>query len=275
MNAADLHLHTCHSDGKNTPARVVERAVEAGLQAMAITDHDTVSAVPEAQRAAQARDIAFLTGVEISARQERTEVHVVGLGIDPDEPGLHACLRELQAARAERGERMLRRLCQLGVPVEVEAVRDEAEGRPVSRMHIAYHLRTLGITKTTQEGFDRFLKPGREAYVSKTTCAVDTALARIHGAGGLAFVAHPGLSRSLRKLLPALLEQPFDGIEAYHISHSAGRTRELLELAEARGLLVAGGSDCHGAMKGAPEMGKVRLPMRYVDAIRERLQSRR
>ncbi len=153
-------------------------------------------------------------------------------------------------------------------------MRDAAGGRPLSRMHLAYHLRLAGVTQTTQEGFDRFLKTGRPAYVPKLTCPVQEAVERIHAAGGLAFVAHPGLARGLRKLLPALLELPFDGIEAYHISHSPGRTREFVELAESRGLLVSGGSDCHGAIKGAPEMGKVRLPLRHVDAIRERLAAR-
>jgi len=112
---------------------------------------------------------------------------------------------------------------------------------------------------------------GRPGYVPKAALPIESALKQIHEAGGLAFVGHPGLGKTTRKLLPRLLELPFDGIEAYHISHSPGRTGELLEIAKQRQLLVAGGSDCHGTVKRAAEMGKVRVPYAHFARIESTL----
>jgi predicted metal-dependent phosphoesterase TrpH len=140
-------------------------------------------------------------------------------------------------------------------------------------MHIAQELLAMGVTKTIQEGFDRFLKHGTPAYVPKKTLCSEDAVAHIHAAGGLAFVAHPGLSKSTRKLLPKLLALPFDGIEAYHISHSPGRTEEFLAVAAERNLLVTGGSDCHGMAKGKAEMGKVRMPYHHFEKMQVALAS--
>lgn len=260
MAYVDLHLHTNHSDGSDAPARVVERAVALGISAVAITDHDAVSGVAEAREAARRVGIGFLTGTEISTTFEGHEVHVVGLGIDIECLSLLKELEWLNAARNTRAERVVTRLGTLGIPIELDRVRAWAKGSAVSRMHIAAELHAIGVTRSTQEGFERFLNAGKPAYVPKALLPVERAVEKIHEAGGLAFLAHPGLGKGLRRLLPRLFQCPFDGIEAYHVSHSAGDTGEFLKFAETRKLVVSGGSDCHGTIKGAPEMGKVRTP---------------
>lgn len=267
MNYADLHLHSNHSDGSDAPARVTQRAAAAGMYAMALTDHDTLSGIPEARAESGRQGIALLSGVEISARFERREVHVMGLGVREDCAALSERLGTLQRARRERVDRMVDQLRAAGIPLDAERIRARTQGIAPGRMHVAVELRDQGTTRSTQEGFDRFLNFGCPGYVPKEMMSVEEALELIHAAGGLAFVGHPGLSKSLRQMLPKLLAFPFDGIEAYHISHSPGRTDEFLQLARGRGLLVSGGSDCHGAAKGAPEMGKVRMPYAHYEAI--------
>ncbi len=271
MPFVDLHLHTSHSDGSDPPAKVVQRAAALRIAAIAIVDHDALSAIPEARDAAQELGIEFIEGTEVSAQFGQQEVHILGLGIDPACVSLAEGLRALREARCTRAEKVMGRLRELGIEMDYAKVRAQTGDGVVSRMHIARELRAMGVIKSTQEGFDRFLNGGRPAFVPKTRMPADEAIEVIHAAGGLAFLAHPGLSKSTRKALPQLVELPFDGIEAYHISHSPGRTEEFLGLARERNLLVSGGSDCHGTMKKSPEMGKVRTPYTYFAEIRKAL----
>jgi predicted metal-dependent phosphoesterase TrpH len=273
MPYVDLHLHSNHSDGSDTPTRVVERAAALGIAAIALTDHDTLSGVSEAKAAAESLGIQFLTGVEISTHFDRSEVHLLGLGIALDCAPLEEALQYLREARNSRAEDIIALLHEQGIGIELENVRSHTEGTAIGRMHIAQELLAMRVTKTTQEGFDRFLKYGTPAYVPKKTLHAEDAVSRIHDAGGMAFVAHPGLSKSVRKLLPKLLTLPFDGIEAYHVSHSPGRTAEFLAIAEERKLLVTGGSDCHGMAKRKPEMGKVQTPYAHFEKLQEALRA--
>lgn len=274
MKYVDLHLHTNYSDGSDPPERVVARAAAIPLAAIAFTDHDTLAGIEAGQAAAAAVRIGFLPATEISAVYARREVHVLGLGIDPHNAALAERLAELQTARNARADRIMDRLHAAGIAIDPERVRARAAGGVVGRMHIARELREMGLTKSTQAGFDQYLNYGRLAYVQKALMPALEALSIIHEAAGLAFVAHPGLNEGVRKVLPHLLELPFDGLEAYHISHSPGYTSALLELAAERELLVTGGSDCHGTIKGEPEMGKVMTPFACYERILRTLPRR-
>lgn len=267
----DLHLHTNHSDGSDAPRRVVERAVEAGASAIAITDHDTVSGVAEAAAACAEAGLEFLPGVEISAKHGQQEVHILGLGVDPESDALLETLGRMAAAREERARRMVAKLQELGVPVTWEEVVPEGSQGVVGRMHLAQAVLAAGHCKTIQDAFDKYLKAGRPAFVPRSVLTAAEAVDTIHTANGLAFVAHPGIG-NLQSRLDALLALPFDGIEAYHSKHSPGKQAAFQSIAAERGLLISGGSDCHGTVKGeTPLLGRVRVPYRVYADIQERL----
>ncbi|MBI5090862.1 MAG: PHP domain-containing protein [Candidatus Hydrogenedentes bacterium] len=268
-----MHLHTNHSDGSDAPARVVERAAELGLAAVAITDHDTTSGVAEAEEAAKHHGLGFLRAVEISAGCGGAEVHIVGMGINPDNPELQAVLESLRTSRNARADRIIERLDGLGIHVDRTRIEAEACGA-VGRMHIARELLRLEKSKTVQGAFDKYIGRGQPAYVPKWTVSCEQAIDCIHQASGLAILAHPGL-RSVKQLLAKLLCFPFDGIEAYHVQHSPGQVTQFLDLAKERDFIVSGGSDCHGRAKGMkPEMGKVRLPFEHFEHIERELADR-
>ena len=256
----DLHLHTNHSDGADSPRRVVERAVEMDLAAIAITDHDTVSGVEEAADAAAETGPELLAGVEISSALGGIEVHILGLGVDRRHgPFLDALQRQAEG-RLDRARRMVERLNELGVPVDLHKVLARAADGAIGRMHVAQEIVTVGYAETVQGAFDKYIKAGRAAFVPKEVVAVDRAVEIIHQAGGLAFVAHPGLG-GLHERLDTLLHYAFDGVEVYHSRHTPAMVKRLKEVASAKGLLVTGGSDCHGTIKGeAPLMGTAKVP---------------
>lgn len=272
--AADLHLHSNHSDGLDSPARVVERAAQLGIDAIALTDHDTTSGVPEALAAAERHGVTCIPGVEISTLFSGHEIHVVGLGVDLLHEGLAAGLRENQDRRLERIRQILARLGDAEASLSWEDVALGLKGPSPGRMHVAAALQRHGYTRTVQEGFDRYLNRGRPAHVPWTPLPIEDAIRIIHEAAGLAILAHPGLNKSTRSLLPKLLESGFDGIEAYHTAHTIAVTGRLLRVANEQGLLVSGGSDCHGLMKGREEMGRAGLPQAHLRALQARLQAR-
>ncbi|MDZ4859018.1 MAG: PHP domain-containing protein [Candidatus Hydrogenedentes bacterium] len=266
---ADLHLHTNFSDGTDSPRRVVERAAAAGIAAMAITDHDTIEGVAAARGAAEEAGIAFLTGTEISARFDHIDLHILGLGIRVDSPPLVAALNIMKDARAARAQRMIERLAARGISISLEP---DAHKGVIGRMHLARALQSAGHAKTVQQAFDKYLQRGKPGYVAQVKMECIEAIGLIHAAGGLAFIAHPGIGAPRHKL-QSLLELPFDGVEAYHSKHSPGLTDMIVQLARDRNLLVTGGSDCHGEAKGRAEMGRVHLPMECFERISESLQA--
>lgn len=275
MAFVDLHLHSTYSDGSDTPEEIAGRAREAGAAAIAITDHDTVAGVAPGRAAAGACGVDFLAGTEISANYKGREIHVLGLGLDETNPELAVALEQLCAARQHRGAQILARLEALGLTLPDGAGGAAEPGGAAGRMHIARAMTRAGYVKKPQEAFDRFLNAGKPAHVPKDTMPLSGAIDLIHGAAGLAFVAHPGLGKWVRKALDGLLEYPFDGIEAYHVSHSPGRVEEFKALAQARGLLITGGSDCHGTIKGKALLGTVQTPLAVYEAIQAALAASR
>ena len=247
------------------------RAAEVGLSAFSLTDHDTLEGVPEALAAAAERGLECLPGVEISATFDRQEVHILGYGIALDCPALNDALARLREARRTRAGRIVERLQEQGLALDPERVARHAGDAAPGRLHIARSLHEMGAVKKVQEAFDRYIGRGRCAYVPKELLPAEGAVALIHEAGGLAFVAHPGIG-DLHRKKKALFTLPFDGIEAYHTDHTPGETEVFLELAREREWLVSGGSDDHGAQGGRKsDLGKVRVPYVHFERMRERL----
>jgi 3',5'-nucleoside bisphosphate phosphatase len=252
---ADFHAHTTASDGTFTPTELVQAARAAGLTYLAVTDHDTTAGVPEAIEAARGTGLRLLPGVELSADGPPGKCHLLGLGIDPFHPHLNETLALLSENRRTRNEKIAVRLRALGVDITLEEVtRAAPPGANVGRPHFAQVLVEKGVVSGTKEAFDRFLADGKAANVEKETLTPVDAIALVHEAGGLCFLAHPALVRLAahetdETRLVALKSLGMDGVEAYYSSNTPAQTAKYLRLAEKLGLLVTGGSDFHGANK--------------------------
>jgi len=271
---ADLHLHTCFSDGTYTPQELVFHALQHGLKALAVTDHDTVEGCAPTARACAAAGLEFVSGTELTAEQDGHEIHVLGYCIDVEDPGLLARIGKFQSVRQNRIREMVARLNHLNVPLESEAVFALANCRAPGRPHVARALVKAGLCGSLDEAFERFLKKNRPAWVPKFKMSAALAIELIHEAGGLAVMAHPGLNRS-DDVIPLMVEAGLDGIECFHTKHSTLMSEHYLEIADRFHLLVTGGSDCHGFSKGKPVMGGVRLHYEHFERLKTKAAERR
>ncbi len=258
----DLHLHTTASDGRCTPLQLVERVAAARVDAMAVTDHDTIAAVAVVRAEAKARGIEAISGIEITAVDDGRDVHILGYFIDPDDAQLAGFLAQQRARRIARVEAVGARLAELGMPIDVAALLQqtrEQAGRSVGRPQVARAMIAAGHVVDTREAFDRWLATGRPAFVARAGAPPEEVIAILHRAGGLASMAHPGQT-AVDARLPAFRDAGLDGLEAYHPDHDAAAVERYLALASQLGLLVTGGSDFHGEPSHGGEPGTVTLP---------------
>jgi predicted metal-dependent phosphoesterase TrpH len=243
---ADLHTHTDHSDGRLSPARLVERAAERDISALAVTDHDTTAGLEAALAAGRTHGLTVLTGAELSVTLDENELHLLVYGFDPTHEALREHLRRMQEARRRRVWKMVDRLRTQGVEVEEETLREEMAGTAAAgRPHLAAALVHSGHVDTLQAAFDRYLGRDGPGFVSKPAFPVPEALTVVHEAGGIGVLAHPGhwtSSTQIRRLVAAGL----DGLEVYHPSHGASLRSYYRRVARSYDLLVTGGSDYHG-----------------------------
>ena len=250
---ADLHVHSCYSDGQLTPEAIVQEADERGLRAIAVTDHDTIAAWPETRRAASASDVAVITGVELSVSCEGQEIHLLGYGFDPSHDALCQHLNDFLEARRQRVRRIVDKLREKGIGISVEEVRQVAGGsKSLGRPHVAAALAEAGHVASYTEAFDRYLENGGPAYVGKPEFEAACALDLVHDAGGIGVLAHPGHWMSDR-LLRQLVHVGLDGIEVVHPSHNEPLTRYYRRIARDFDLVPTGGSDYHGFRPGDEE----------------------
>lgn len=266
MKFADLHLHTQFSDGTFTPEELVLHAQKGGLSCIALTDHDTVEGCARTAAACAAVKMEFITGAELTAEHQDTEVHIIGYFLDTQNPALLARIATFQAVRQNRIHEMVAALNKMGVPLKVEAVFALANCRSPGRPHVARALVKEKLVASLDEAFERFLKKNRPAWVPKTKMSALESVDLIHQAGGLAVMAHPGLNHN-DDIIPDLVAVGLDGIECFHTKHSTSMSEHYLEIAEKHDLLVTGGSDCHGYSKGRPLIGTVRLPYDHIERL--------
>jgi len=276
-SAADLHTHTTASDGTMSPAVNVRLAWEAGLGAVAITDHDTVSGVAEALAEGARLGIEVVPGVEISTVAGNQDIHVLGYYIDIEQPLFLSRLASLRETRDQRNELIIARLQQLGVAVTMSEVRKEAagdqrRGDTIGRPHIAAVLLRKGYVASIQEAFDRYLASGAAAYVNPPRIAPETAIAWIRAAGGAAVLAHPGLYDD-DALVESIVQAGVDGIEVFHADHTSEDEQRYALLAERYDLVATAGSDFHGERGGvvfhAP-LGSRKVTLDVLAALRQR-----
>jgi predicted metal-dependent phosphoesterase TrpH len=258
----DLHLHTTESDGRLTPAALVERAAAARLRVMAVTDHDTTAAVPTVRRHAASAGIEVVTGIEITAIDAGDDVHVLGYFIDDDSPSLQSFLESQRDERVARVEALGERLAALGLPLDLKGLVDDARahrGRAIGRPQVARAMVAAGYASDTSDAFNRWLGRGRPAFVPRAGAGAEAVIDIIHAAGGLASIAHPGLSVPDERLVE-LRAQGLDALEAFHPEHDDAAVHHYVARAAALGLLVTGGSDFHGDPAHGRAPGSVRLP---------------
>jgi hypothetical protein len=274
----DLHVHTTASDGLLDPPALVQALQEAGIQVVGVADHDTVDGIAATLAAAGAAGIQCVPGIEVSAYWGAVEFHILGYYVDPGDAALIAFLQGTQDARHRRMRAMVSRLWAMGIPIPEAEVFAAASNGNVGRPHLARVLRAHGVVESLDEAFDRYLGTGRPAYVPRPDVTVAQAIAVIHGAGGLAFVAHPGL-QNRDDAFPDLVAAGLDGIEVYHPKHTYGLVSRYRRLAARHRLLISGGSDFHGVPHGdhASMLGRPCLPepdfLRLAEAFRIRRPS--
>ena len=262
MNA-DLHCHSTVSDGLLAPAEVVRRAHANGVELLALTDHDELKGLAEAKAEAKTLGLRFVDGVEVSVSWgDDTTVHVIALGVDPANVQLVEGLARVRAGRDARALRMAAELDKVGIHGAYEgALRFAGNPALVSRAHMARFIVEQGLAKDTRSVFDHWLAKGKPGYVSHAWATLEEAIGWIHGAGGVAVVAHPGRYRltkaELRKLLTEFKTCGGDGIEVLSGSQWAGDVGEMATLARTFGLLASTGSDFHGPGESRIDLGRM------------------
>lgn len=264
----DLHAHTTASDGRATPEELIALASAADLQAVAITDHDTLDGLPAAQVAADAAGIQLVHGIELSTIDGAREVHLLGLHL-ASTASLAEQLIAVQSARVDRAVEMVAKLNKLGMPVTMEMVLAEAAGGAVGRPHVARALVAGGWVRDMRDAFDRYLGDGKAANVGKLRIELADGIALIHAAGGVAVWAHPQGEGNKDKI-GRYAALGLDGVEVRHPSHSSEDLARLATLCEHFGLLKSGGSDWHGALDGFRPLGCMHVPAPWMDAQIER-----
>ena len=281
----DLHTHSDESDGSWSPSRLVEEALKAGLEALAIADHDTLTGHGLAAGPACAGGLDLVCAVEIGTLFQRREqppirhVHLLGYFLNSPPPAeFRSWLVGIQEARNNRNRLLAERLQSLGLDVSLEEAQAMGSGL-TGRPHFARVLVRKGYASDVEDAFEKYLGRSGKAYVPRREPSSTEAVGQILAAGGLPVLAHPGRLPQeepdlLDLLVRELVEQGLGGIEVYHSDHTAADTQLLLGMAESYGLAITGGSDFHGEAKPGVELGtgharNLSIPREVLERLRD------
>ncbi len=266
---ADLHIHTTASDGRLTPAEVVELAARRGLDIIAITDHDSVEGIAPALIAAQAfSSLRVIPGLEISTEFPQGEIHLLGYFIDHSDPQLGGTLERLRGSRRKRAQKMIAKLREMDVHIEWQRILELAGDGSVGRLHIAQAILERGYISSIQQAFKTYIGRDCPAYVGREKMTPVEAIGLLVKAGGLPVLAHPGGIKELKVLLPQLAAAGLVGIEVYCKGYAPEMVQRLLSLADDHGLIPCGGSDYHGlGNSGEPMPGDMDVPSESVERL--------
>lgn len=245
----DLHSHSTASDGSLTPAELIEQAKQAGVDCLALTDHDGMDGVVEASQAALERGIAFIPGIELSVTHQNKTVHIVGLQLDKDHLPLQAGIKKLQDYRKWRAEEIARRLAKVGIPNALEGAYEFARGKMIGRMHFAHFLIENGYAKDSRAVFKKFLVKNKPGHIHGEWASLEDVIGWIKGAGGIAVLAHPARynlsSGKLKKLIKEFKLLGGEGIEVVSATHSLNDINTMARHAVDFELYASVGSDFH------------------------------
>jgi predicted metal-dependent phosphoesterase TrpH len=280
----DFHTHSNASDGSDTPAGLMAKAADAGLGTVALTDHDTVAGLDEAEREAERQGIGFIPGVELSVIHDQGNMHMLCYLMDRNDRAFRAVLARLQEARGLRNERMLASLEEVGKPLSMDELEALAGDGQVGRPHFARAMVQRGYVSSVSEAFELYLKRGAPAYVPKSILSAEDAIKVIHDAGGIAVLAHPCSLRTasidaLEEIIARLARQGLDGVECHYSEHGKTFTEKCVGIANKYGLVITGGSDYHGKAKPHIGLGRgkgnLRVPCSCANAIMARKHERK
>jgi predicted metal-dependent phosphoesterase TrpH len=265
----DLHIHSDHSDGLQSPREIIDRGLDLGLKAVAITDHDTLSGYEAAVACLPGKDIELATGVELSASKADDDLHILGYLFRPDDARLLETLEEFRNIRLIRGKKMVDRLWRLDMELDYREVLEVAGDAPVGRPHLAEAMVRRGLVSSYNEAFRKYLYLGGPVYVPKAKITPADAIDLIHNAGGVSVMAHPGLTGQ-DDLIGELAESGLDGIEIYHPAHSSADRKRYRKLAQKYDLLTCGGSDSHSRKGRYGEIGEEKVPYQCLVDLKNR-----
>lgn len=269
----DLHVHSNSSDGTFSPSEVTEKALQCGLTAYALTDHDTVRGVKEAKEAARGTDLEVISGTELSCTYEGGEIHILGLFLDESSEELDKALTRHCQLRDRRNEEMLRRFNRDGFSISAGDLSRGAEDSVITRAHFARALLEKGYVSSMEQAFKRYLDHSGAYCPPKENFEPEEAIDLIRRAGGFSSLAHPVLYRlgwnKTELLISRLKAFGLGGVEVYYSSHHRGDTQKLQELCRTHHLLPTGGSDFHGANKPDICLGTGRGGLRVSDLLLE------
>lgn len=283
MDYIDLHVHSNASDGTLTPSEVVNLAIDTGLYAIALTDHDTIDGIPEALHAASVASnngtpIKIIPGTELSVGYRNRDIHILGLFLDIQNKEFNDFLDRAKQGRIDRNRKMVNNLKNAGLDISMEALTKEYGEAVITRAHFARHLVDIGAVKTKDDAFRKYLDSSTQYYVPREFFTPEDAISMIHKAGGIASLAHPLLynynRKEVEKLVIYLKELGLDALETYYSSHREADTYFVRNLARKHDLLLTGGSDFHGSNKPDIKLGtgrgKLKVPKEILDAIESR-----
>lgn len=277
MKRIDLHTHSLCSDGAQLPADVVRTAKEAGLAAIALSDHDCIDGVQEAMDTGKALGVEVIPAVELSAQSD-TELHILGYFIDIHNKKLQDAMAYALQVRDERQEEVCRKLNEQGFDITMDELREEANGKVLCRAHFAQIMVRKGYAESVKDAFNRYLSVGCYAYSNRQALTGPEAVSLIREAGGIAVAAHLHLIKmpddELKEYLKSLIPYGLDGVEGYYTDYTPDMERRYRAMAEELGLVISGGTDYHGANKPHISIGKgkgdLEIPYSVLDGLRAR-----
>lgn len=277
MNFIDLHIHTTASDGTDSPGDVVAKAKDAGLAAIAITDHDTLSGLAEAVAAGSRLGLEVVRGVELAVSTPLGEAHILGLWLPENATRLAPALEAIRRDRDARNRRMIEMFQRAGFDVTYEELLKEAAGESVGRVHMARLVTRKGICASPREAFAKYLGDDKGMYVPRVIPTPEEGFALLQSEGATTVFAHPMLFKSpadkIHTLVARFVDLGLDAIEAYHSDHDAKAVRRVESWAGRYGLALSGGSDYHGDARPGTHLGigkgNLRIPHDLLENMRD------
>jgi len=268
MKYADLHIHTHYSDSTFSPEEVIACANDKALSAIAICDHDSIDGIEPAIRAGRAVGIEVVPGIELTVEKADAEIHLLGYFIDHQAPWFQKRLKEMQASRIERVRKMIEKLSEHDIKLSIDDVLKLSGKGSMGRLHLAQAMIKTGKVRSFREVFEKYIGFLKPCYVSNVRFTPKEAIEVILKTGGVPVVAHPA-TMNKDEYIPELAGYGLRGIEVYHTDHNPNKVKHYEAMARELGLLMTGGSDCHGMGKGRVLIGTVRVPYEIVEKLKE------